>query len=236
MDRDLNYGRHILRDALRAITVQRVLDVGGGLGADLATVHDAAPGAELYAVESNHHYANALRKAGVTVTHGDLERSRLPFEDESIDLVVANQILEHVKEVFWILHEISRVLKVGGHLFIGVPNLASLHNRLLLLLGRQPTCINNASAHVRGFTKRDVLNFMQTCWPGGYEMVSFRGSNFYPLPQVLAKPMASMLPTAAVSIFFLLMKRSPYAGQFLEHPENLETNFFLGAVRHHVFS
>ena len=53
--------------------------------------------------------------------------------------MIANQILEHTKEVFWIWHEIARVLAPQGQLILGVPNLASAHNRLLLLLGRQPT-------------------------------------------------------------------------------------------------
>jgi predicted SAM-dependent methyltransferase len=79
----------------------------------------------------------------------DIECDRFPFADETVDLVVANQILEHVNEIFWVLHECARVLRLGGILVIGVPNLASFHNRVLLAAGRQPTSLINASAHVR---------------------------------------------------------------------------------------
>jgi SAM-dependent methyltransferase len=108
-----------------------------------------------------------------------------PFDDGSFDIIIANQILEHTIELFWIFHEITRVLKKGGgKLIIGVPNLASLHNRFLLSIGRQPTSIKSASAHIRGFTKPDMVCFVNTCWPGGYKLVKWGGSNFYPFHQL----------------------------------------------------
>lgn len=62
----------------------------------------------------------------------NIERDPLPFADESVDIFMANQVLEHCKEIFWIFSEVSRCLKPGGCFIIGVPNLAALHNRLLL--------------------------------------------------------------------------------------------------------
>jgi len=160
----------------------------------------------------------------------DIERGVFPFANESIDVVVANQILEHTKEIFWIFHEITRVLTVGGKLIIGVPNLASLHNRLLLLIGIQPTSIQNASAHVRGYTKYDLLRFLRNCFPDGYELKGFGGSNFYPFPPIIARPLARIFPNMAWGIFFMFEKQKPYQREFLDFPvtNRLETNFFLG--------
>ena len=103
----------------------------------------------------------------------NLELDPLPFEDESIDVVMTNQVLEHVKEIFWILHQASRVLRVGGSMVIGVPNLASFHNRLLLLFGKQPTVIQNHSAHLRGYTRHDILRMFEMIFPGGYRLEDF---------------------------------------------------------------
>ena len=86
---------------------------------------------------------------------------------------------------------------MGGKLIIGVPNLASLHNRILLCLGRQPSPIKTHSAHVRGYTKYDLLDFLQSCFPEGYALKDFKGSNFYPFPPVVAKPLAQILPNMA---------------------------------------
>ncbi len=150
-----------------------------------------------------------------------------------MDVVMTNQVLEHVKEIFWILHEISRVLKVGGHIIIGVPNLASFHNRVLLLLGKQPTVIQNHSAHLRGYTKHDILRMFQMIFPDGYHLEDFRGANFYPFPPFAAKPLAQLLPNGAWSIFFLLRKKKVHQDEFLLHPvlKQLETNFYVADAR-----
>jgi SAM-dependent methyltransferase len=233
IDRQLNYGRDHIARFLRQITpFAQIVDLGAGGGADLALAKEACPAAERFAIEAYPPNVEKL-EAHHKVFSLDLERDPLPFADESIDVVLANQVLEHVKEIFWIFHEASRVLRLGGHLIVGVPNLASYHNRLLLLFGRQPTIIQNGSAHVRGYTRHDVLRFLDTVFPGGFALRGFGGSNFYPLPPLLARPMARLLPNGAWGIFFLFEKRRRYAGEFVEYPvkEGLETNFYLGEER-----
>ncbi len=49
----------------------------------------------------------------------DMQRMNLP--DESIDVVVHSDTLEHVPEPLQALRECRRVLKTGGHLFYTVP-------------------------------------------------------------------------------------------------------------------
>jgi len=60
--------------------------------------------------------------------------------------------------------------------------------------------------------------------------MDFKGSNFYPFPPLLAKPLAKIFPNMAVAIFFLLRKTRSYNNEFIEYPirMNLETNFFTG--------
>jgi SAM-dependent methyltransferase len=172
----------------------------------------------LYAIEVFPPHVEILRQRGIHVVSLDLERDAFPFDDESIDVLLANQILEHTKEVFWIFHEMSPVLATGGHLIIGVPNLASLHNRLLLLRGRQPTVVKTASAHVRGFTKCDLLNFLAVGFPNGFDLQEQRGANFYPFPPTIANPLARLLPNLAWGLFLRFEKQRPYLRQFLEFP------------------
>jgi SAM-dependent methyltransferase len=232
IDRSLNYGRHhISRFLGEARRLDAVLDIGAGGGDDLLLARARHPSSALHAVEVYPEYQQALRAKGITVHGLNIERDAIPLPDESVDVVIANQILEHVKEVFWVFHEATRVLRVGGSLIIGVPNLASLHNRLLLAIGRQPTCLQNQSAHVRGYTKSDLLALLQACFPDGYVLRGFGGGNFYPFPPVIAKPLASLLPNMAWGIFLSLEKRRAYGGEFLAHPKanRLETNFYVGA-------
>jgi hypothetical protein len=115
---------------------------------------------------------------------------------------------------------------------IGVPNLASLHNRLLLAVGRQPTSIQSNSAHIRGYTRSDFVNLLR-CFSEGYKLQSWAGSNFYPLPRILARHASRIFPSMAWGIFMLFKKSRPYAKEFLDYPVSaqLETNFFLGPRR-----
>lgn len=231
VDDRLNYGREVVRELVAACAPAGVVvDLGAGGGDDLRGARERLPQATLHAVECHPPNVEALRADGFVVHPLDIERDPLPFEDGSVDVVLANQVLEHTKELFWIAHEASRVLRVGGSLVIGVPNLASLHNRILLALGRQPTPIRSASAHVRGFTRPDLLAFFGDCFPDGYRLAATAGSNFYPFPPMLARPLARAMPTFAWAVFVRLVKQRDYGREFLDYPvrHRLETRFHLG--------
>lgn len=232
IDRSLNYGRNHVEKFLKlAGQYKSVLDVGAGMGHDLMIAKKISITASLFAIECFSEYELELVKNGMSVYSLNIEYDQLPFSDNSIDVIILNQVLEHTKEVFWIFHEISRVLVVGGKIILGVPNLASLHNRILLFFGKQPSPIKTSSAHVRGFTKGDIINFLDSCFPHGYGLRSFGGSNFYPFPPLLSKPLAKIFPTMAWGIFFMFEKQRQYKKEFLEYPvtNKLETNFYLGA-------
>ena len=77
-----------------------------------------------------------------------------------MDVVISNQVFEHLKNVWRPMSEIGRVLREGGWLVLSVPNLASLHNRVLLALGRQPTSIRTLGPHVRGYTLGEMSRFV----------------------------------------------------------------------------
>lgn len=231
IDRTLNYGRHHIRRFLANCgKFDLVVDLGAGRGDDLLAARAVNPRAALHAIEPSTPLASQLRQLGAVVHDLDVERSPLPFQDQTVDVVIANQLLEHTKEIFWIFHEISRVLRPSGNVILGLPNLASFHNRVLLVAGRQPTCVQLASAHVRAFTRPGLLYFLDQGFPGGYKLEDFGGSNFYPFPPLLARRLAHWLPTLAWGIFFRFRKRLRYERSFLDYPraQKLETNFFLG--------
>ena len=233
IDRSLNYGRHWIEEFLRRKgPVATVVDLGAGHGTDLAIAKRLMPECALHAVECWPPYVEELSSQGIAVHPLNIERDELPFPSRSVDVVIANQVLEHTKELFWIFHETTRVLRSGGAFIVGVPNLASLHNRLLLALGRQPSPIKSASAHVRGFTRPDMLHFVESCFPGGYGLRGFGGSNFYPFPPVVARPLARLFPRMAWGMFFMFEKRREYTDEFLRFPavQQLETNYFLGTA------
>lgn len=209
-----------------------VVDLGAGTGRDLGFVRKYHPDARLIAVEGGKDYATALTGKVDDVKVADIEREPFPVADGEADLIMANQLLEHTKEVFWIFHQVTRSLRLGGHFLFGVPNVCSLHNRLLLPLGKQPTQYKMCSAHVRPFSKGDTLAFLNACFPGGYELVQFRGAQFYPFPRPTARVLAKIFPTFAFTIFFMIRKVATYRDEFVTYPSRagLATNFWTGNV------
>lgn len=63
--------------------------------------------------------------------------NRIPLQDQSVNIISADQIIEHLSNVDLFVEEIFRVLKPGGYAVIGTENLASLHNLFALILGKQ---------------------------------------------------------------------------------------------------
>jgi 2-polyprenyl-6-hydroxyphenyl methylase / 3-demethylubiquinone-9 3-methyltransferase len=95
-------------------TAPKLLDVACGGG--LLAPHLADTGYTHIGVDLS---ASALDQAsahGVLAVRGDV--ARLPFRDESFDVVVAGEILEHVTDVAAVVAEACRVLRVGGTLVL----------------------------------------------------------------------------------------------------------------------
>jgi SAM-dependent methyltransferase len=230
VDHRETYGRHVIEQFAREIAdVEVVADLGAGAGDDLQIVKSVHPRCKTIALEAGAEYGKGLAGKVDEVHILNIERDVFPFSAGSVDLIVANQILEHTKEIFWILDQVFRSLKVGGHLLVGVPNVASLHNRLRLLFGVHPSQHKLCSAHVRPFSKGDTIMFLKACFPG-CSVTAFAGSQFYPFPARMARLLAKALPTMAFSIFFLIRKDGDYQGEFAEYPSRakLETNFWCG--------
>lgn len=230
VDHAETYGRHVLAKVLKCRNISLCIDLGCGNGDDLMVVRKYNPKTKCVGVDFGDRNKEGLLERGIEFVSMNIENQLLPFESETIDLIIANQVLEHTKEIYWIHHEIFRTLKVGGYLYVGVPNILSLHNRILGLLGIHPTCLKMISAHVRGFSKKDMILFYREIAGSFLTIEQFYGSQFYPLSKTIARPLAKAFPSLAFSIFFLIKKTGNYRGEFIRWlSENLlETNFYVG--------
>jgi SAM-dependent methyltransferase len=233
---ELDYGRDIIArwvaKECSAKPLIRLLDVGYGVGLDIRHIKAKHPALvfELHGVDSEPRHLHLSDELGVQVACANIERERLPYPDGHFDVVLCNQVLEHTKDLFWILSEMGRVLKPDGSIMIGVPNMASLHGRLMLLFGMQPSCVRVMGAHVRGFTARGMREFLEC--DGHFTVAQIRGSNFFPFPAPIASLLARVLPGCAVSSFFLVHKNAS-AGEFRDvlRTRRLATNYFQGPDR-----
>ncbi len=81
---------------------------------------------------------------GIIVKNCDLN-GLLPFGDDSIGVVHANQVIEHLWNLDMFCQELLRILKPGGYAIISTENLSSWHNIFSLILGFQPFSSTNVS-------------------------------------------------------------------------------------------
>jgi hypothetical protein len=125
----------------------------------------------------------------------DIERAVFPAPDEHFDLVVWNRDLVTVKNLVGALQEARRVLRPGGVLVVAVPNLAAVHNRLLLLVGRQPTTLHiNNGDHVRGFAAMSTTRFLERDL--GFSVLRMVGVGLPPITgAVLPRPLRGVSHT-----------------------------------------
>jgi SAM-dependent methyltransferase len=193
---------------LREIASERkgpsLLDVGCWDGEFSRRCATALGAERLLGVEVYEAPARAAEDRGLEVARIDLEADRLPWPDASVDVVVCNQVLEHLKNVWLPMAEMHRVLRPGGHAVLSVPNLASLHNRVLLALGRQPTSIRVFGPHVRGYAFGEFCDFVEH--GGAYEIERRRGAGFYPVPSPWSGPLSALWRGAGHTTIVLARK------------------------------
>lgn len=117
----------IIRNLQRVIQLQgkRILEIGAGTGRDSFPLAEA--GADVtqldYAKNSLLILKNLARQRGIQTSIVAGDTFRLPFRDNTFDVVFHQGLLEHFRkpQAEKLLRENIRVLKSGGHLLVDVP-------------------------------------------------------------------------------------------------------------------
>ncbi|MBK8401755.1 MAG: class I SAM-dependent methyltransferase [Propionivibrio sp.] len=106
----------LLEEALRSSSsTPCILDVACGEGVITSEIDKNFPNADVYGIDYS---LSAIEAA--SALHNEIEFAvgdayRLPYAPESFDVVVLNNIWEHVPDPLRLLEGIKRVIKPGGH-------------------------------------------------------------------------------------------------------------------------
>lgn len=186
-----------------------LLDLGCGDGEFTLKVAEKIEAKEIFGVDLNGESLNEAKAKGIRVHQGDLNK-RLPFEDESFDVVHAHEVVEHLCDTDNFIKEANRVLKKGGYFTLSTPNLASAHHIFYLLLGKQPPTIEvSDEIGVRSWTSKIELMNPEQKLPRhrriftvgalqdlltyhGFKVEKNIGLGYYPLPNPLARIMCAI--------------------------------------------
>ncbi len=151
-------------------TPGKILDVGCGPGLFLSEAKkrgwrvqgvDLSPWAKKYAAEN----------FGVDVFEGSL--SEASFPDKSFDVVVMNDVIEHLEDPKSALRQIRRVLKNDGVLYLSTPDIDSFLSKLL-------------RAKWWGINKYHLFYFSRKSLEKMFHETGFRSIHHAPYPRVFS--------------------------------------------------
>jgi SAM-dependent methyltransferase len=147
-----------LDEMLAGLSPRRILEIGVGEGQVMTRVRQRFPGVPLVGLDLPDDDLGAdWRQQGLPCMFGDA--TTLPFPDDSFDLVLAIEVLEHVPEPDNALSELSRVC--SGTFVASVPfePIWRLGN---VLRGRYVKDLGNTPGHVNHWTRWGFRDFVES--------------------------------------------------------------------------
>jgi SAM-dependent methyltransferase len=93
-----------------------ILDVGCGIGTYVRRFRDLSP--HVFGVDVSADRLAEAKLPGLVAAQGE----HLPFRDDTFDVLVFNEVIEHVRDDRRTLEDAMRVLRPGGHVVIYAPN------------------------------------------------------------------------------------------------------------------
>ena len=130
--------RMIELSVIEKLSDAKLLDVGCGDGMVTLKFAKEIGTKNISGIEIVQENIDKAIAIGIDAHLGDLNQ-RLPFENESFDVIIASHVIEHVYDTDTFLKEVYRNLKVGGYVVVATPNLAAWLHIFFLIFGKQPT-------------------------------------------------------------------------------------------------
>ena len=199
----------------------KLLDCGCGGGEFTLEFVKKIGTSKVYGIEIDKKAAGEAKRKGVKVYNEDLNK-KLPLRSSFVDVIIANQVIEHLYDTDTFVKEIYRILKPKGYIIVSTNNLASWHNIFALFIGRQPfpsdICSNPSIgklfalwagdtgffSHLRIFTYYGLRELFEYY---GFKVEKIVGDGYYPFLGIVSKILSFIDKKHSV---YLTMKASKY--------------------------
>jgi SAM-dependent methyltransferase len=145
-----------LLDQLPRADALTALDYGVGEGKHLQLIRLVIPQARLVGVD-----LRDMHSAPDFEFHQVQPQDPLPLPDETFDLVVSFDVLEHVENVQHSLDEIHRVMRVGGS-FIGFVPVEGGFGPHALFRFLDPNIFRDTKDHIHDYRRQDFLKWLSS--------------------------------------------------------------------------
>lgn len=187
-----NYYQNIRGEMLSFIPVDvtRVLEIGCGEGTFSKAIKDAFK-TENWGIEPEKGAAAIAKEKLYRVIVGSAENSIPKLPDNYFDLVVCNDVLEHLVDPWGVLADIKKKLKKNGFILSPIPNVRNFHIVNALVFGGDWAYTESGildRTHLRFFTSKSIIDMYESL---GYSITSHVGIN--PMPNKPLKYKAASL-------------------------------------------
>lgn len=154
--------------------------------------------------------------------HADLNQGMTDIPSESYDIVVCEQVLEHLTDYRLAMSELARVLRPGGKLVVGVPVFPEgLHlvRKHVIPVTDKILKVRKVRGHIQAWSKRTFVHDLKLSCPEieierirGFRIIS--GGILRPLEYCrwwwrLNRQLGQLLPSLCVEIQVIAQKKEP---------------------------
>ena len=201
---DLN--RQNILDLLDKDATATLLDVGCDDGYWSLKDAESVGTTKVFGVDVVEERLAIANDKGVDAVKADITEG-LPYEDNYFDVIVSNQVIEHVANIDKFCAEIFRLLKSGGYAIVSTENASSWVNVFAVAMGWQMFSLTNLSSEYLGLgnplaqqrgKKLDLpswshktifsyLGLRELFEAYGFKVETVAGAGYFPLPAGLGK-------------------------------------------------
>ena len=156
----LNNFYSVLVAEIKKLHPESILDVGCGEGFTLARLKSEKIGTKWEGIEYMDEAIEIGKKMhpDLVIKKGDIYK--LPYKDNSFDVVICTEVLEHLEDPKSALLELKRVSK--DHLILSVPN-EPLFTVSRILRGKNILKLGAHPEHIQHWSEGDFRKFVDSC-------------------------------------------------------------------------
>jgi ubiquinone/menaquinone biosynthesis C-methylase UbiE len=189
-------------DMLEVNPDAKMLDCGCGSGDKTLLYAKTIKTKNIYGIDLSKKRSSEAKKRGISSIVGDLNK-KIGFPSKKFDVIIANQVFEHLHDLDAFMAEMYRILDDKGYLIISTENLSSWHNIVALIMGWQPFSLASATKkrtsignpysmldiikdyniHYRVFSFDGLYDFFKV---HNFKTVDVKGAGYFPIMDFLA--------------------------------------------------
>lgn len=156
------------------VNIKSALEIGCGVG---KFSEKYLHGCEVWGIEPDLDAAELAKSKMNKVFMSKYENVAADLPDNHFDLVICNDVIEHMEDPYFFINSIRKKIVVGGHMVGSIPNVRHVAVIYNLILRRDWAYCSDGImdyTHLHFFTKKSIMRMLNL---GGFEIECIQGIN-----------------------------------------------------------